>query len=91
MAATGERVKQSCTVILSEAKDLRSSFRSNDIRITAGMLRDVLLKITPRLVIPAQAGIHRCPGPQWVPAFAGTTAYVTFISEGGPHAYAHSA
>jgi hypothetical protein len=34
-----ERVKKSIPVILSEAKDLRSFFRLNEIRKTAGMLR----------------------------------------------------
>jgi hypothetical protein len=38
-------------------------------------------------VIPAKAGIHRA----WVPAYAGTTAFVTFISVGGPQAHVHSA
>ena len=37
-------------------------------------------------VIPAKAGIHLT----WVPAFAGTTTYVTFRSMGGPRAHGPS-
>jgi hypothetical protein len=40
----------------------------------------------PGRVIPAKAGIHRA----WVPASAGTTALVTFVSMGGPQAHGHS-
>ena len=34
-------------------------------------------------VIPAQAGIHRT----WVPACAGTTRFVSFVSTGGPQTF----
>ena len=37
-------------------------------------------------VIRAKAGIHRA----WVPAYAGTTGFVTFIPMSGPQAHGHA-
>ena len=41
-------------------------------------------------VIPAKAGIHLPPDPQWAPAFARATSQVIFIRSGGPQAHGRS-
>jgi hypothetical protein len=44
-----------------------------------------ILKVTPELVIPAQAGIHCVPKQRWAPAFASATAvgFSTYTPTGG--------
>ena len=53
-------------IAASALASVDSRFRGNDVQSGC----------TLTIVIPAKAGIHRT----WVPACAGTTAYVTFIS-----------
>jgi len=69
-------------VIPSEARNL--SLRPGGLRRNESE-QDSSLRSVESHVIPAKAGIH----PTWVPAYAGTTAFVTFISMGGPWAHAH--
>ena len=62
-----------------------------DVYEAAGHLLRVSVEshvIPAKLVLRAGggAGIDRA----WVPAYAGTTAFVTFISMGGPQAHGHS-
>ena len=82
----GRQIVKEPSVMLSEAKHLHLS-RYEQTNADAS-LRSPENRTDD--VIPAKAGIHLSPNPEWVPAFAGTTAFVTLIPVGGPQAHGHS-